>query len=217
MKNTINLLIFCLLFSSLTLVACRDVYTPTSLFTVAVGENAPLSLQQNRLYYGTILQPIVHNNRLTARKIPAETIKDIPAVYISYVSDYIKLVNSYLDKIPSEEAAIIIDQYRNWSVADAITCSYLRFENEQWSLGLSWDDASKIGIDSMHYMEYVEILRSTNRQLTDIPTNIHVVVFPESPVSIFMNHTLWGNLPISAEVSESFGRDFETLNSKYNI
>lgn len=217
MKNTINPLVSCLLFLSFVLTACCEIYTPTSLFTVAAGENSPLSLQQDRLYYGTMLQPIVLDNRLAERKIPARTVKDIPAAYISYVSDYIELVNSYLDKIPSEEAAIIIDQYRNWSVTDAIACSYLKFENAQWRLELSRKDASKIGIDSMHYMKYIETLQSANRRLSDTPTNIHAAAFPESPVSIFMNHMLWDNLPISAGVSESFGRDFGTLNSKYNM
>lgn len=73
------------------------------IFSYRYDPQSSVSLQKERIYYGMLLQPIVKDGKLSLPSLEKEDRENLPDIYVSYVSDYVSLINTYLDKLPEEQ------------------------------------------------------------------------------------------------------------------
>ena len=74
-----------------------------------------------------LLQPIVKDGKLSLPSLEKEDRENLPDVYVSYVSDYVSLINTYLNKLPEEQRGNILSFYEAWSIPDVVMSDYLAF------------------------------------------------------------------------------------------
>ena len=123
---------------------------------------------------------------------------------MSYVSDYVDLVNTYLDKLPEEQRGNILSFYEAWSIPDVVMSDYLVFgDSVVFSLGEM--QAVEMGIPEENYRSMLQTVKNFNTLGAKGKVNYEM----KNVGSLFMNHDLFD------EVHESLARDFDELNRKY--
>lgn len=105
----------------------RETRNAVEIFSYRYDPQSSVSLQKERIYYGMLLQPIVKEGKLSLPSIAKEDRENLPDVYVSYVSNYIDLVNTYLDKLPEEQRKSVLSFYEAWSIPDVVMSDYLVF------------------------------------------------------------------------------------------
>ena len=114
----------------------RETRNAVEIFSYRYDPQSSVSLQKERIYYGMLLQPIVKEGKLSLPSIAKEDRENLPDVYVSYVSNYIDLVNTYLDKLPEEQRKSVLSFYEAWSIPDVVMSDYLVFgDSVVFSLG----------------------------------------------------------------------------------
>ena len=174
------------------------------IFSYRYDPQSSVSLQKERIYYGMLLQPIVKEGKLSLPSIAKEDRENLPDVYVSYVSNYIDLVNTYLDKLPEEQRKSVLSFYEAWSIPDVVMSDYLVFgDSVVFSLGER--QAVEMGIPEENYRAMLQTVKNFNTLETKGKVNYEM----KNVGSLFMNHDLFG------EVHELLIRDFDELNRKY--
>ena len=174
----------------------REARNAVEIFSYRYDPQSSISLQKERIYYGMLLQPIVKDGKLSLPSLEKEDSENLPDVYVSYVSDYVDLVNTYLDKLPEEQRGNILSFYEAWSIPDVVMSDYLVFgDSVVFSLG---------------EMQAVEMgMLQTVKNFNTLGAKGKVNYEMKNVGSLFMNHDLFD------EVHESLARDFDELNRKY--
>ena len=130
--------------------------------------------------------------------------ENLPDIYVSYVSDYVSLINTYLDKLPEEQRWNILSFYEAWSIPDVVMSDYLVFgDSVVFSLGEM--QAVEMGIPEENYRSMLQTVKNFNTLGAKGKVNYEM----KNVGSLFMNHDLFD------EVHESLARDFDELNRKY--
>lgn len=182
----------------------RETRNAVEIFSYRYDPQSSVSLQKERIYYGMLLQPIVKEGKLSLPSIAKEDRENLPDVYVSYVSDYIDLVNTYLDKLPEEQRKSVLSFYEAWSIPDVVMSDYLVFgDSVVFSLGER--QAVEMGIPEENYRAMLQTVKNFNTLETKGKVNYEM----KNVGSLFMNHDLFG------EVHELLIRDFDELNRKY--
>ena len=182
----------------------RETRNAAEIFSYRYDPQSSVSLQKERIYYGMLLQPIVKEGKLSLPSIAMEDRENLPDVYVSYVSDYIDLVNTYLDKLPEEQRKSVLSFYEAWSIPDVVMSDYLVFgDSVVFSLGER--QAVEMGIPEENYRAMLQTVKNFNTLETKGKVNYEM----KNVGSLFMNHDLFG------EVHELLMRDFDELNRKY--
>ena len=167
----------------------REARNAVEIFSYRYDPQSSISLQKERIYYGMLLQPIVKDGKLSLPSLEKEDSENLPDVYVSYVSDYVDLVNTYLDK---------------WSIPDVVMSDYLVFgDSVVFSLGEM--QAVEMGIPEENYRSMLQTVKNFNTLGAKGKVNYEM----KNVGSLFMNHDLFD------EVHESLARDFDELNRKY--
>ena len=195
----LTICLFAMLFS-----CGRETRNAVEIFLYRYDPQSSVSLQKERIYYGMLLQPIVKEGKLSLPSIAKEDRKNLPDVYVSYVSDYIDLVNTYLDKLPEEQRKSVLSFYEAWSIPDVVMSDYLVFgDSVVFSLGER--QAVEMRIPKENYRAMLQTVKNFNTLETKGKVNYEM----KNVGSLFMNHDLFG------EVHELLMRDFGELNRKY--
>ncbi len=182
----------------------RETRNAVEIFSYRYDPQSSVSLQKERIYYGMLLQPIVKEGKLSLPSIAKEDRENLPDVYVSYVSNYIDLVNTYLDKLPEEQRKSVLSFYEAWSIPDVVMSDYLVFgDSVVFSLGER--QAVEMGIPEENYRAMLQTVKNFNTLETKGKVNYEM----KNVGSLFMNHDLFG------EVHELLMRDFDELNRKY--
>lgn len=182
----------------------RETRNAVEIFSYRYDPQSSVSLQKERIYYGMLLQPIVKEGKLSLPSIAKEDRENLPDVYVSYVSDYIDLVNTYLDKLPEEQRKSVLSFYEAWSIPDVVMSDYLVFgDSVVFSLGER--QAVEMGIPEENYRAMLQTVKNFNTLEMKGKVNYEM----KNVGSLFMNHDLFG------EVHELLIRDFDELNRKY--
>lgn len=182
----------------------RETRNAVEIFSYRYDPQSSVSLQKERIYYGMLLQPIVKEGKLSLPSIAKEDRENLLDVYVSYVSDYIDLVNTYLDKLPEEQRKSVLSFYEAWSIPDVVMSDYLVFgDSVVFSLGER--QAVEMGIPEENYRAMLQTVKNFNTLETKGKVNYEM----KNVGSLFMNHDLFG------EVHELLMRDFDELNRKY--
>lgn len=182
----------------------RETRNAVEIFSYRYDPQSSVSLQKERIYYGMLLQPIVKEGKLSLPSIAKEDRENLPDVYVSYVSNYIDLVNTYLDKLPEEQRKSVLSFYEAWSIPDVVMSDYLVFgDSVVFSLGER--QAVEMGIPEENYRAMLQTVKNFNTLETKGKVNYEM----KNVGSLFMNHDLFG------EVHELLIRDFDELNRKY--
>lgn len=179
----------------------RETRNAVEIFSYRYDPQSSVSLQKERIYYGMLLQPIVKEGKLSLPSIAKEDRENLPDVY---VSNYIDLVNTYLDKLPEEQRKSVLSFYEAWSIPDVVMSDYLVFgDSVVFSLGER--QAVEMGIPEENYRAMLQTVKNFNTLETKGKVNYEM----KNVGSLFMNHDLFG------EVHELLMRDFDELNRKY--
>ena len=86
---------------------------------------------------------VCFSNRLSKMEMSLPSLEkedreNLPDVYVSYVSDYVSLINTYLNKLPEEQRGNILSFYEAWSIPDVVMSDYLALATV---LFFAWRDA----------------------------------------------------------------------------
>ena len=73
----------------------REARNAVEIFSYRYDPQSSVSLQKERIYYGMLLQPIVKDGKLSLPSLEKEDRENLPDIYVSYVSDYVSLINTY--------------------------------------------------------------------------------------------------------------------------
>lgn len=182
----------------------REARNAVEIFSYRYDLQSSVSLQKERIYYGMLLQPIVKDGKLSLPSLEKEDRENLPDIYVSYVSDYVSLINTYLDKLPEEQRRNILSFYEAWSIPDVVMSDYLVFgDSVVFSLGEM--QAVEMGIPEENYRSMLQTVKNFNTLGAKGKVNYEM----KNVGSLFMNHDLFD------EVHESLARDFDELNRKY--
>lgn len=176
-------LIICLL--AVVFSCGRDTRNAVEVFSYKYDPQSSVSLQKERIYYGMLLQPVVREGKLSLPTLSKEERDNIPDVYVSYVSDYVDLVNTCLDKLSAEQREHVLSFYEAWSIPDVVMFDYLAFgDSVVFSLGEK--DAVEIGIPEENYRDMLQTVKNFNTLEAKIKVNYKM----ENISSIFMSNDL---------------------------
>lgn len=109
-------LIICLL--AVVFSCGRDTRNAVEVFSYMYDPQSSVSLQKEQIYYGMLLQPVVKEGKLSLPTLSKEERDNLPDAYVSYVSDYVDLVNTCLDKLSAEQREHVLSFYEAWSIPD---------------------------------------------------------------------------------------------------
>lgn len=183
----------------------RDTRNAVEVFSYKYDPQSSVSLQKERIYYGMLLQPVGREGKLSLPTLSKEERDNIPDVYVSYVSDYVDLVNTCLDKLSAEQREHVLSFYEAWSIPDVVMFDYLAFgDSVVFSLGEK--EAVEIGIPEENYRDMLQTVKNFNTLEAKIKVNYKM----ENISSIFMSNDLLSTY------DTTFISKFDLLNSKYN-
>ena len=196
-------LIICLL--AVVFSCDREKRNAVEVFSYKYDPQSSVSLQKERIYYGMLLQPVVREGKLFLPTLSKEERDNLPDVYVSYVSDYVDLVNTCLDKFSAEQREHVLSFYEVWSIPDVVMFDYLVFgDSVVFSLGEK--EAVEIGIPEENYRAMLQTVKNFNTLEAKIKVNYKM----ENISSIFMSNDLLSTY------DTTFISKFDLLNSKYN-
>lgn len=196
-------LIICLL--AVVFSCGRDTRNAVEVFSYKYDPQSSVSLQKERIYYGMLLQPVVREGKLFLPTLSKEERDNLPYIYVSYVSDYVDLVNTCLDKLSAEQREHVLSFYEVWSIPDVVMFDYLVFgDSVVFSLGEK--EAVEIGIPEENYRAMLQTVKNFNTLEAKIKVNYKM----ENISSIFMSNDLLSTY------DTTFISKFDLLNSKYN-
>ena len=183
----------------------RDTRNAVEVFSYKYDPQSSVSLQKERIYYGMLLQPVVREGKLSLPTLSKEERDNIPDVYVSYVSDYVDLVNTCLDKLSAEQREHVLSFYEAWSIPDVVMFDYLAFgDSVVFSLGEK--EAVEIGIPEENYRDMLQTVKNFNTLEAKNKVNYK----KDNISSIFMSNDLLSTY------DTTFISKFDLLNSKYN-
>lgn len=196
-------LIICLL--AVAFSCGREKRNAVEVFSYKYDPQSSVSLQKERIYYGMLLQPVVREGKLSLPTLSKEERDNLPDVYVSYVSDYVDLVNTCLDKLSAEQREHVLSFYEAWSIPDVVMFDYLAFgDSVVFSLGEK--EAVEIGIPEENYRDMLQTVKNFNTLEAKNKVNYK----KDNISSIFMSNDLLSTY------DTTFISKFDLLNSKYN-
>lgn len=196
-------LIICLL--AVVFSCGRDTRNAVEVFSYMYDPQSSVSLQKEQIYYGMLLQPVVKEGKLSLPTLSKEERDNLPDAYVSYVSDYVDLVNTCLDKLSAEQREHVLSFYEAWSIPDVVMFDYLVFgDSVVFSLGEK--EAVEIGIPEENYRAMLQTVKNFNTLEAKNKVNYKM----ENISSIFMSNDLLSTY------DTTFITKFDLLNSKYN-
>lgn len=180
--------------------------SPKELFVVHIDEQLTIEQQRDRLRYGRLLKPEVEGDSL---RLPL--VQDVPQEYVNYVTAFVRLVNGYFLQLEENEKKIILENFREWTIDDAVIGSWVHKVNGRYDLKMNRENALKIGIAREKYDQVEGNVKQVNDLIrsgekTGIVEN--EVLYPA--VSIFFNHGIFVMMK-EPNLDKTFMKDLESL------